>query len=64
MAAMTKTEVRAWLKRSREGLRWAEEALKSGNLQDLKEAMTEATGSAAEVQQAAEDTDIGVRGLT
>lgn len=65
--AMTKAEARAWLKRSREGLRWAEEALRTGNLDDLKEALVEITGAAAAVQDAAEGSGYaaytGIRGM-
>lgn len=63
---MTKTEARAWLKRSREGLRWAEEALRSGDLVDLREALIEVTGAASQVQDAAEGYAdyAGIRGMT
>lgn len=64
---MTKAEARAWLKRSREGLRWAEEALRSGNASDLREALIEVTGAASAVQDAIEGYTsdyAGIRGMS
>lgn len=55
---MTKTEARAWLRRSREGIAWANDALKRDDLDDLKEAMVEVTGAASMVQDAAENGDL------
>lgn len=59
---MTKTEVQAYIRRAREGLRWLEETVRSGGvLEDVIEAANEVSGSVAAIQEAAEDR--GIRGL-
>ena len=65
---MTKTEAQAYIRRAREGLRWMEDALKRGDLQQMAEACGEAcgeaSGSIAEVQDAVEGQfGRGIRGL-
>lgn len=60
---MSKSEARAFVKRSREGLRWIEEVLaQGGSLDDLTEACNEAIGSVAAIQDAAGER--GVNGVT
>lgn len=64
---MTKAEARAFLKRAREGLRDAEEALRTGDAADLQEALIEVTGAACHVQDALESAPYaeprGIRGV-
>lgn len=57
---MSKREARAWLRRSREGIAWANDTIRRGDLDDLKEAMIEITGAAAQVQQAVEEGMLNV----
>lgn len=61
---MTKTEVRAYLKRAREGIRDAEVALKNGDLAEFNEAILEASGSLGEIQSANDYSDEGIRGVS
>jgi hypothetical protein len=56
---MTKTEAREWLKRVREGVRWAEDALKSGDAQDLVNAVNDISGAACMIETALNDDYIG-----
>jgi hypothetical protein len=60
---MNKTEVRAYIKRCREGLRWAEESLRDGDLASFNEAMVEASGSLGEIMSATQYSDEGIRGM-
>jgi hypothetical protein len=65
---MTKTEVRAYLKRIREGAAWAERALAEPDTEPLLAAMQEIAGSAAHIQGALEQDYFpyvaqGVRGM-
>lgn len=55
---MTKTEARQWIRRIREDLRDAEKALTEGNGEALVIAMQDASGSAAEIENAATDGTI------
>jgi protein subunit release factor A len=66
--SMTKTEVRRYLKRIREGAAWAEEALKANDPEDLKAAVLEIGGSAGEIESALSDgydhtSAAGIRGM-
>ena len=47
---MTKTEVRRWLKRIREDLAWAQEALRENKAEELRQAMLDASGAAGQVE--------------
>lgn len=56
--SMTKAEVRAWLKRIREDVRDAEQALAAGDLDGVRGAMEDASGSAGEVQIACDERGV------
>jgi hypothetical protein len=58
---MTKGEAREWLRRIREDVRDAERALIDGDLDGLRGAMEDASGSAGELMTACDER--GVRGL-
>lgn len=58
---MTKTEVRAWLKRVREDMCDAEIALASNDLESLFLCVQDASGAAAHIEGACQDQ--GIRGL-
>lgn len=52
---MTKTEARAWLRRSREAVRQAELALRENDPASLLDAVQEMSGSACEIETALTD---------
>jgi len=58
---MTKTEVRAWLKRVREDLRDAEQALVNNDLENLFLCVQDASAASATIESAC--LDEGIRGL-
>lgn len=56
---MTKTEARAYIKRIREDLRSAEQALRDNDAYALRDAVQDASGCAAEIETALVDEYIG-----
>jgi HEPN domain-containing protein len=60
---MTKAEVRKWLRRAREGIRDAEQALLDGSAEDLLFAVQEIGGSAAEIEGAVTSDYSDARGV-
>jgi hypothetical protein len=62
---MTKTEARAAVRRARDGLRWIEDALRTGDADDLAQACMEAVGAVALIQDAVDfEYGRGIRGVS